>query len=317
MTRVLVTGATGFVGMSLVPFLRQRGFWVRSTVRQEASQTPTSDETVVISNIDQHIDWRPALSGMDAVIHLAGRAHIMQESNADPLAAYRSVNRDGTVTLAQQAVETGVKRLVFLSSIKVNGDNTQPGRPFRADDSVAPTDPYGLSKYEAEQALSQIQGLEAVVVRPPLIYGPGVKANFLRMVNLVHKGLPLPLASVKNRRSMVGVMNLSDLLATCVESPQAAGETFLVSDNDDVSTPQLLRLIAESLGVKSRLLPFPPKLLATMAGLLGKGPEVSRLCGSLHIDMTKTQSVLDWAPPVSLAQGISDTTDWFVQTRVS
>ena len=238
----------------------------------------------------------------------------MDESSNDPMALYRRVNVDGTLHLAREANRHGVSRMVFVSSIKVNGEQTD-AKPFTADDIISSSiDPYGLSKYEAERGLmDMVSDLEVVIVRPPLIYGPGVKANFLRMMRMVKRGTPLPLGSVDNRRSMISLPNLCDVLHQCVLQPEAAGQTFLVSDDDDVSTTRLLRLLALTMGVPSRLVSVPPGLLKLVARLIGKSPEMNRLCGSLQVDIAKTKRLLKWEPPLTVEQGIAQTAQWFLK----
>ena len=307
MTRVLVTGANGFVGRVLCRRLLDAGFKVRAAVRSSAagSDLPEGMEMVIVGDIGDHTDWREALAGVDVVVHLAARVHVMQETAQDPLAAFREVNVLGTERLARQAASQGVQRLIFLSSIKVNGERSDA--PFRADQPVDPEDPYAISKWQAEQALQAIgktTGLQVVVVRPPLVYGPGVKGNFRRLLKLVERGLPLPFASIDNRRSLVNVDNLCDLLTLCVEHPRAAGEVFLVSDNQDLSTPELIRTMAEALGRPARLLPVPVSWLLALAGLLGRRQEMQRLTESLQVDMGRTMATLDWRPRHSVAEGI-------------
>lgn len=301
--RIMVTGAGGFVGAALVPLLRGRGDDVVLAVRREhgTGQVPVGD-------VGPGTDWRPALHGVETVIHLANRAHVMNETEADPLALFRRVNVEGSAGLAEQAARAGVRRLVFVSSIKVNGEATVPGRPFTADDVPAPEDTYGLSKYEAEQALAGIAartGLELVVVRPPLVYGPGVKGNLRSLMNVVARGVPLPFGLIGNRRSLIGSGNLCDLLAVCARSPAAAGRTFLARDGEDLSTPELVRRMARALGRPARLLPIPVGLLR-LAGLLsGRSGAVGRLLGSLEVDDAATRTTLDWHPPFSVDQGLS------------
>lgn len=320
---VAVTGASGFVGSALCGELNARGFAVRGAVRSLRSSFSASGvEPIAVGNLDAATDWSTALAGVDCVIHCAARAHVMHETEADALGAYRSVNVDGSRRLAEQAVASGVRRLVYLSSIKVNGEQTALGAPFcvngsprgfapRDDegemDAPAPEDPYGVSKWEAEQALWAVAantGLEVVVVRPPLVYGPGAKGNLARLLKLVQSGVPLPLGAVHNQRSLIGLDNLVDLLIRCVDHPAAAGQTLLVSDGEDVSTPDLLRLIAAGLGRSARLLPVPVSLLRLAGLALGKRLDIDRLVGSLQIDSRHTCELLDWTPPVSVAEGI-------------
>ena len=256
--KVLVTGANGFIGRALCAHLQQGGHQVVAAVRRPCGLV---NELVVDENGST---WAQALTGCDAVVHLAGRAHVMHEDAVDPLQAFRAANVNASARLALLAARAGVRRFVFMSSIKVNGEATQPGHPFTADDVPAPLDPYGVSKLEAEQGLREIElqtGMEVVIVRPPLVYGPGVKANFAAMMRWVARGVPLPLGAIHNARSMVSLDNLVDLLVTCLKHPAAAGQTFLVSDGEDVSTTDLLRRTAQAMGKKALLLPVPALVL--------------------------------------------------------
>ncbi len=270
-------------------------------------------ETVVVGDLADAPDLREALAGVAAVIHLAGRAHVMRETAADVDGAFRRANVEATHQLAAQAAAAGVRRFVFLSSVKVNGERTGD-RPFTEADAPAPEDAYGRSKQAAEQALHGIAaatGLEVAIIRPPLVYGPGVKANFLRLLRLVERGMPLPLASVRNRRSLVGVSNLCDLIVRCLAHPAAAGETFLVSDQQDLSTPELIRAIAAAMGRPARLVPFPVAALRLAGRLAGQGDAVERLVGSLQVDSTKATRLLGWTPPVFIEEGLRRTAAWY------
>ncbi|MFA7239187.1 MAG: SDR family oxidoreductase [Sulfuricellaceae bacterium] len=307
MNQVLVTGANGFVGQALCPHLENAGWSVRKAVR-----TPR-DDCIAVDDIGADTDWRAALNGVDAVVHLAARAHIMQDSAQDPLAIYRAINCAGTENLARQAVQAGVKRLVYVSSIKVNGEST-PVRPFSADAPPHPQDPYGISKWEAEQALQRVAaetGLEIVILRPPLIYGAGVKANFLRLMNLTARGLPLPLGGIKNRRSLLYLGNLADAIRVCLSHPAAAGKTYLLSDGDPLSTAELVRHLATALGTPATLLPIPPSLLRLAGLLTDKRAEIARLLDSLEIDSAAIRNELDWQPPYTLEQGLAATAAWY------
>lgn len=247
------------------------------------------------------------MRGVHAVVHCAARVHVMQDGAPDPLQVYREVNVDGTLNLALQAAQAGVRRFVFVSSIKVNGESTLPGHAFSADDQPEPLDSYGVSKLEAEQGLWKIAaqtGMEVVIVRPPLVYGPGVKANFASMMRWVSLGVPLPLGRIHNARSMVALDNLIDLLVTCLKHPAAAGQTFLVSDGEDVSTTELLRRTARAMGRRALLLNVPASRLEMVASLLGKRAMAQRLCGSLQVNIDKTRSTLGWEPPLTLDQGL-------------
>jgi nucleoside-diphosphate-sugar epimerase len=306
MRRVLVTGVSGFVGRALFSRLRADGVMARGTVRREVASA-SADEMVIVGDIHPETDWMPALTGSDTVIHLAARVHLSGDDAGDSLAAFRAVNTYGTGRLAEQAVMCGVRRLIFVSSLKVNGEETSPDSMFRFSDAPAPVDSYGQSKWEAEQLLFELSshaGLEVVVVRPPLVYGPGVKGNFARLAWLVRRGLPLPLAEVNNRRSMVALDNLVDLLIRCIDHPAAAGQTFLVSDGEDLSTPQLVQRLGQAMARPVRMFSVPVSLLRTAGRLAGRSGEVKRLVGSLRVDMSHTRKLLGWTPPVSVDEGI-------------
>ena len=304
---ILVTGGSGFVGSALLKHLLKDDFEVRATARSSLSTELKSVQYHQIRDMTASTDWQAALNGVQVVVHCAARVHVMQEDATDPLQAYREVNVYGTLHLARQAAQAGVRRFVFVSSIKVNGEATQPGRSFTADDVPSPLDPYGVSKLEAEQGLREIEaqtGMEVVIVRPPLVYGSGVKANFAAMMRWVARGMPLPLGAIHNARSMVALDNLVDLLVTCLKHPVAAGQTFLVSDGEDVSTTELLRGTARAMGKEAILLPVPTSVLEWGAAMLGKRAVAQRLCGSLQVDITKTRRLLGWNPPLTLDQGL-------------
>ncbi|APZ98011.1 hypothetical protein BWQ93_05575 [Sphingopyxis sp. QXT-31] len=300
----LVTGANGFVGAEIVGQLRAQGAAVRLAVR---SSTGAADE-VVVGGIGAETDWSAALVGIDRVMHCAARVHQMDDRAADPLAAFRAVNRDGTATLAQQAAEAGVKRLIFLSSIKVNGETTKDRAPFTAEDAPDPRDPYGISKWEAEQALHAIAaktGLEVAIIRPPLVYGPGVRANFARMVSWVARGHPLPFGLCGNQRSLVSVTNLASLAIEASKHPEAAGATLLASDGETVSVRDLLSRIGVAFGRPARLLPVPPALLRLTGSLTGQRAAIDRLCDPLVIDGEPARRLLGWHPPVTMAETLA------------
>ncbi|RSC29633.1 SDR family oxidoreductase [Pseudomonas putida] len=302
-SRILLTGATGFVGKAVLEKLRQLGHSVVIAVRQPEVEQTAATEVFHCAQLDGDADWSPALGDVGTVIHCAARVHVMNDTEPDPLAAFRRINVDGTVNLARQAAAAGVRRFVFVSSIKVNGEGTVKGRPYKPDDVPAPVDPYGVSKREAEDALlrlAQETGLEVVIIRPVLVYGPGVKANFQAMMRWLDKGVPLPFGAIDNRRSLVALDNLVDLIITCMDHPGAANQTLLVSDGEDLSTTGLLRRMAAALGRPARLLPVPSMLLELAATLLGKRALSQRLCGSLQVDIEKTRSLLGWTPPVSV-----------------
>jgi nucleoside-diphosphate-sugar epimerase len=300
--KVLITGGTGFVGQLLARTIQAQGHDVVRTARQ------AQPDSVLVSSLDGSTSWHEALQGCDSVVHLAARVHVMNDKSADPLREFRRVNVEGTAHLARQAAAAGVRRLVFLSSVKVNGEATQERCPFTADDAPAPEDPYGVSKHEAEQALRQIavdRGMEVVIIRPPLVYGPGVKANFESMMRWLARGVPLPLAAVtENRRSLVALDNLVDLIVTCLNHPAAANQTFLVSDGEDLSTAQLLKRMGAAMGQPARLFYLPPTLLKLGASMLRSPGIYQRLCGSLQVDIAKTRQLLGWTPPVSVDEGL-------------
>lgn len=304
--RVLVTGPGGFVGSALCPELIGRGHAVRGAFR---ASTPSSVglEPFVIGSIDGATDWSAALKDVQVVVHLAARVHVMHDTASDPALAFRQANVETTLHLARQAAQAGVQRLVFLSSVKANGESTLPGHPFCETDAPQPEDDYGRSKCEAEQGLRQVAndtGLEVVIIRPPLVYGPGVKANFASLMRLVARAWPLPLGAIHNRRSLVGLGNLLDLIATCVVHPAAANQTFLVSDGHDLSTTELVRAMAQAAGVPARLLPVPAGMLLMAGGILGQGAAMQRLCGNLQVDIAKARALLQWEPPYTVSAGL-------------
>lgn len=313
MKRVLVTGASGFVGRRLCASLAAQGWQVRAALRNPSlAHTGKNLEVHLVPDIGPDTDWSAVLADVDAVVHLAARVHVMHESAMDGLQRHRRVNTEGTATLARAAARAGVQRFIYLSSIKVNGERTA-GEPFTETDPPAPVDAYGISKLEAEQHLTQIAvetGLKTAIFRPPLIYGPGVKGNFLRLIKLVDRGLPLPLAGIHNARSLLCVDNLVSAIAAALDRPQPVQGTFLVSDDHDLSTPELIRHIAVALGKKSRLLPCPPSWLLVAAKLLGRRAEAGRMIESLRINSSKLRQELQWNPPVSVDSGITAAVLW-------
>lgn len=316
MTRVLVTGANGFVGAALCVQLVKQDMAVRAAVRTVGAPGawPIAVQLSKIGDIHAHTDWTVALAGVTQVVHLAARVHVIRDTSSDPLADFRAVNTAGTENLARQAAASGVRRFVYVSTIKVNGEHTS-GRSFSAEDKPQPQDAYAQSKLEAERTLSQIcqhSGMETVIVRPPLVYGPGVKGNFLSMMRVLRQGWPLPLASCGNRRSLVGLTNFVSLLEKCVLHPAAAGQIFLVADGEDLSTPELLRKVAHALNKKARLLPCSPALLRLAAGVVRRPGIYERLCGSLQVDATKARDLLDWTPPSSVDTELARTASWFL-----
>jgi len=361
---VLVTGASGFIGKILCDKLLAEGYQVRGAVRGATQMTamPSGVEGVMVGDIDQETDWSEALVGIDGVVHLAARVHVMRESSVDPLAAYREVNVEGTKCLAIAAANAGVKRFVYISSVKVNGESTedksrnqgsevdpqitqitrirkkgtevrgQEGElkgVFSEKDVPEPQDPYGISKWEAEQVLKKIadergfngegrredgdrkQGIEIVIIRPPLVYGPGVKGNFLRLLRIVWSGIPLPLSNIKNRRSLIYIGNLVDAIVNCMTNPNAAGKTYLVSDGDDVSTPDLIRRIAAASGRRALMLPVPVCMMRMAGKIIGRSDELERLFGSLTVDISKICRELNWKPPNTPEEGIRETILWY------
>jgi nucleoside-diphosphate-sugar epimerase len=307
--RILVTGVNGFIGKYLCAELLRREYAVIAASRSVNDCIGMID-WVVISSINNETDWSHALHGIDVVIHLAARVHVMNEVATDPLDEFRKVNVNGTLNLAKQAVTAAVKRFVFISSVKVNGEYTQLDKPFTEIDTPNPQDPYGISKSEAEQGLmliAQKTSMEVVVIRPPLVYGAGVKANFASMMRMVKRSIPLPLGAIHNKRSFVYIDNLVSLIMKCIIHPAAANQVFLVSDGNDLSTTELLRGCASALGVRSRLLPIPQKLIEFLAVLIGKKNVAQRLCGNLQVDITKARRLLDWKPPITVEEGLKAT----------
>lgn len=311
---ILVTGANGFVGSALCARLLRDGTSVRAALRSLNSQ-PDGTEAVAIGSLSSDTDWTVALRDVDQVVHLAARVHVMNDKSPDPLAEFRRVNVEATANFARQAAAAGVKRFVFLSTIKVNGEFTEAEKPYTADDAPAPEDPYGVSKNEAELMLRQIAteaGMEVVNIRPPLVYGAGVKANFALMMRWLARGVPLPLAAVtENRRSLVALDNLADLIVTCLNHPAAANQTFLVSDGEDLSTAELLKRMGNATGHPARLFYLPLELLKLGATVLNKPSIYVRLCSSLQLDIVKTRQMLSWTPPVSLDEGLRRAAEGF------
>ncbi len=305
-SRILVTGATGFVGRALVRRLVADRRAVRAVVRRGPEALPAGAETVTVDDIGPDTDWRVALAGIGAVVHLAARAHVLRDSSADAYAAYRAVNTLGALRLAEAAAAAGIRRFVFLSSARVLGDRTT-GAPFTDASPLAAEDPYGRSKADAERGLAALGGrsaLEPVILRPPLVYGPGAGGNFARLVALVARGVPLPLGAVRNRRSLLYVGNLVDAIVRALEHPAAAGETFMVSDGEDLSTPELVRRIARALGKPARLVPVPPALLRLGGTLAGRSDDVARLVDDLVVDSSRIRARLDWTSPCRLGEGL-------------
>ncbi|MDO1584784.1 NAD-dependent epimerase/dehydratase family protein [Rhizobium oryzicola] len=303
---ILVTGATGFVGRHLCALLRERGLAYRAISRH-----PRQGH-LAIGEMSAGTDWSAALQGVTCIIHLAARVHVMQETENDPLSAFRAMNIETTLSLARQAVSSGVKRFVFVSSVKVNGERTEAGQAFHADDLPAPEDPYGVSKAEAEAALlalSKQTGMEVVIVRPPLVHGPGVGANFAALMRWAARGIPSPFGACNNSRSLVYVGNLCDLLCAVVDHPRAAGEVFLVSDGYDPSTRELFQHLSRLRDARGIQLPIPPALLRAVASVLGKSSYAERLLGNLQVDIGKTRDLLGWSPPIAFPEGLRRTVE--------
>ena len=316
--RILVTGANGFVGAALCRRFQEVGALVRGTVREQAKlqqcgASKSNDiELVVLHDRSNEDEIRHALQGIRVVVHLAARVHVMTDQASDPLQEFRRVNAAWTNQLARSAALQGVLRFVYLSSIKVNGEQTVV--PFTEQDPPKPQDPYGVSKWEAEQALARVStqtGMETVVVRSPLVYGPGVRGNFLQLLNILPRGIPFPLAGIRNRRSLVYIGNLVDALARCVHDRRAAGRTYFVSDGEDLSTPELVRRLGAVMGTKVCLWPCPTSFLYWMGQVAGKRGMIDRLVGSLQVNSSKIQTELDWHPPFTVDAGLSDTAAWF------
>lgn len=314
MIQVFITGATGFIGNALCRRMLQEGWQVRGAVRTVSDQErlPTGIEAVPIGSIGPDTIWAPSLAGMDIVVHLAARTHVTREIGQEPLQAYRSINVEGTERLARSAASVGVKRFIYLSSVKVNGEGKEG--PYTELDATAPEGAYGISKGEAEQVLQRIAeetGLEIVILRPPLVYGPGVKANFLRLMQIVDWRIPLPFSNIHNSRSMIYLDNLVDAIMKCCIRREAAGSTYLVSDGEDVSTPELIRRIAASLDRKAYLFPMPEGVMRCAGKLTGRISAVDRLLGSLTVNTAKIQNELSWVPPSTMEQGLKITAEWF------
>jgi UDP-N-acetyl-alpha-D-quinovosamine dehydrogenase len=308
--KILITGANGFVGKALSQYISHIenacDYELIKAVRDFSSDN--EKQTIAVGDINQQTDWQQALTGVDTVVHLAARVHVMQETSTDPLQSFRKTNVEGTINLAQQAIKAGVKRFIYLSTIKVNGERTLE-KPFSADDIINPRDPYAVSKSEAESALLQLhqqQLLDVIIIRPPLVYGQGVKGNFSRLINLLRKQWPLPLAGIENKRSLVSIDNLCSLIICCISHDKAPGEVFLVSDGLDVSTTQLLTELAMAMQCKSNLFRLPASLFKMAAIVVGRGAEYQRLFESLQVDINKNKRLLGWQPELSLRQALTN-----------
>lgn len=321
MSRILVTGANGFVGQALCGRLIADGNSVIASIRspESARLLPEGIAAVFVKPLSSETDWSDALSAAEIVVHLAARVHVMHESAPDPIAQFRRINVEGTRRLAQSALACGVKRIVFLSTIGVNGNNTPRGTPFSEQSPRAPHNDYSRSKLEAEEVLRSItsaSSMELVIVRAPLVYGPANPGNALRLFQAVHQRRLLPLAAVHNRRSLIYLGNLADAISLCCFHPRAAGRTYLLSDGEDVSTPELIRRIASAFGIPARLFPIPPALMSFAATVLGKRAEVDRLLGSLTVDSSRIARDLSWHPPFTMQQGLDATARWYLESRM-
>jgi nucleoside-diphosphate-sugar epimerase len=314
---ILITGASGFIGQRLIQdLLAHTPHQLAAITRTTNTPLPQKVRPILIDTIDGETDYANHLNGFDVVIHLAARVHRIDDTGASSYPAYQATNVEGTQRLASQAAAAGAKRFIYLSSIKVNGESTHPGQSFTPDDPPQPSDPYALSKHEAEcglMSLSLSAGLEYVIIRPPLVYGPGVKANFQKLMGMVRRGLPLPLGAINNRRSLVSIDNLISLIRHCIDHPAAANQIFLVSDDQDLSTTELLRCLASAMNRPSRLIPFPTTLLNLTAKLFGKGEIAKRLLNNLQVDVGKTKTLLDWQPVITLDEGIRKTALSYLQ----
>jgi nucleoside-diphosphate-sugar epimerase len=307
MSKVLVTGASGFVGSRLCEVVAHDGWSVRRAVRHFSGR---QDE--VVAQLSNDADWSEALKDIDVVIHLAARVHVMNDDAIDPLTEFRAVNTSATLCLAKQAVESGIKRFIFLSSIKVNGEFAQSGLAFKSDDGFIPTDPYGLSKYEAEQGLLELAeqtDMEVVIIRPPLVYGPGVKANFAALIKRVNRGVPSPFGAIHNKRSLVALDNLVSFIIHCIDHPKAANEVFIISDGEDVSTTELLQRVAKAFGKRCLLIPVPVWLMTLAAKLIGKEDMANRLFSSLQVDNSKACDLLGWKPVITMDEQLKKIAD--------
>jgi len=311
---VLITGANGFIGKALCKRMLAENWRVRGAIRSTHSKIvlPRGVEIFQIKSLGPYTDWSETLVDIDCVIHLAARVHVINDTATDSLSAFRWLNVKGTERLARMAARSGCRRFFFMSTVKVNGEERP--QAYTERDMPKPLGPYGISKWEAEQVLHEIAkatGLEVTILRPSMVYGPGVKANFLRLVRSVARGVPLPLASVNNRRSLIYLENLVDAIITCIKHPRAAGQTYCVSDGEDVSTPELIRRISSALARPVRLFPFPPILLKISGIITGKSVVIDRLLRSLTIDCSKIRRELDWQAPFSMEQGLRETAKWY------
>jgi nucleoside-diphosphate-sugar epimerase len=310
MSKLLITGANGFIGRALTSKLAlEANYFVRASIRKKIIQFPSQIEVVENMEASSNSNWADALRHIDVVIHLLARVHVMDDKVADPLLEFRNINVNTTIALAKTAAKLGIKRFIFLSSVKVNGESTFH-KPFSEFDLPDPQDAYAISKWEAEEALRKISkdtGMEVVIIRSPLVYGPHVKANFLKMMQYIKRGIPLPLGAIQNKRSLIGIDNLVDFIATTISHPKAANQTFLISDDEDISTTDLLRRIGKYIGKPARLIPLHPKILSFLFHILGRQDFGDRLLGSFEVDITKAKKLLAWSPPKTLDEGLRAT----------
>lgn len=307
MSKILVTGGNGFIGKAICKNLKKKNYTINITSRRDVAINLNGMKVYSINEINKNTNWLEALDRVSCVIHCAAKTHVMNNIRQKSLSSFREVNVEGTLNLAKQAAECGVKRFIFLSSIKVNGERTEKSSMFRYNDVPKPEDSYGISKWEAEKGLWKISrqtGLEVVIIRAPLVYGPAVKGNLRRLIKLIQSGIPLPFSLIKNQRSLIGIDNLVDLIIHCIDHDKASGNTFLISDGKDLSTPDLVRGIASSMELSARLFPLPLIFLKFFGFILGKKLEIDRLIGSLRIDNSYTKETLNWTPPLSVEEGI-------------
>lgn len=315
MPKVLITGANGFIGSALTNLLSKKGYEIVAacrTLNKDFSSTVTQFK---VDNLSTE-NWADALEQTDCIIHLAGRAHILKENLINPSEAFYEINTLGTLNLAQQAVKSNVKRLIFISSIGVNGNQTV--QPFKVQDAPKPIDPYAISKYQAEQGLEKIAketGLEVVIIRPPLVYGKNAPGNFKRLIDIIYKGIPLPLGAINNKRSLISIGNLVDFIETCIEHPNASNQTFLLSDDNDISTTDLIYGIAKALDRPIRLIPMPIPALKFVATIFGKQDTIQRLCSSLQVDMTYAKNTLDWEPSFTFDAVLQEIADTYLEKK--
>jgi UDP-4-keto-D-QuiNAc 4-reductase len=320
MIKAVITGATGFVGSALVRRMaaEKNRFSLLAFTRNPKAEFSEGVRIIQTGDLGPDSYYSDALSNVDVVIHTAARVHVMKDTTSEPLVEYRRTNVEGTLNLARHAARSGVKRFIFLSSIKVNGENTAPGKPFTEEVLKPPNDPYGVSKFEAETQLKLLASevdMQVVIIRPVLVYGPGVKANFHSLMKWLSRGVPLPLGAIHNQRSLLALDNLTDLIITCINHPEAGNQTFLASDGQDISTTELLKMLGNALNTPARLIPIPMKWIETMLRLAGLSNLAQRLCGSLQVDITKAKTLLGWNPPVSIEEGLKKTAKEFVQKR--